>query len=54
MHNIVNKMILRQEAGRPTRTNKRRLDILSSSNHNIHKSFRGLRFLAPDPLIDRF
>ena len=28
-----------------------RLDILFSSNHNIHKSFHGLCFLASDPLI---
>ena len=24
------------------------------SNHNIHKSFCGLRFWASDPLIERF
>ena len=30
------------------------LDILFSSNHNIHKSSCGLCFLAPDPLINRF
>ena len=34
----------------------RRLDILFSSNHNIHKSSCGVCFWAsdPDPLIDRF
>ena len=30
------------------------LDILFSSNHNIHKSLYGLCFWASDPLIDRF
>ena len=30
------------------------LDILFSSNHNIHKSSCGLCFWASDPLIDRF
>ena len=30
------------------------LDILFSSNHNIHKSSCGLCFLASDPLIERF
>ena len=30
------------------------LDILFSSNHNIHKSLRSLCFWASDPLIDRF
>ena len=30
------------------------LDILFSSNHNIHKSLCGLCFWASDPLIDRF
>ena len=30
------------------------LDILFSSNHNIHKSSFGLCFWASDPLIDRF
>ena len=30
------------------------LDILFSSNHNIHKSSCGLYFWASDPLIDRF
>ena len=30
------------------------LDILFSSNHNIHKSLCGLYFWASDPLIDRF
>ena len=30
------------------------LDILFSSNHNIHKSSYGLCFWASDPLIDRF
>ena len=29
------------------------LDILFSSNHNIHKSSSGLSFWASDPLIDR-
>ena len=28
------------------------LDILFSSNHNIHKSLSGLCFFASDPLID--
>ena len=30
------------------------LDILFSSNHNIHKKSFSLCFLASDPLIDRF
>ena len=30
------------------------LDILFSSNHNIHKSLSGRSFWASDPLIDRF
>ena len=30
------------------------LDILFSSNHNIHKSSHGLCFWASDPLIDKF
>ena len=30
------------------------LDILFSSNHNIHKSSHGLCFWASDSLIDRF
>ena len=30
------------------------LDILFSSNHNIHKSSFGLCFWASDPLIERF
>ena len=30
------------------------LDILFSSNHNIHKSSCSLCFWASDPLIDRF
>ena len=30
------------------------VDILFSSNHNIHKSSHGLCFLASDPLIERF
>ena len=30
------------------------LNILFSSNHNIHKSSCGLCFWASDPLIDRF
>ena len=30
------------------------LDILFSSNHNIHKSLCGLCFWSLDPLIDRF
>ena len=30
------------------------LDILFSSNHNIHKSSYGLCFWASDPLIDRY
>ena len=30
------------------------LDILFSSNHNIHKSSCGLRFWALDPLINGF
>ena len=30
------------------------LDILFSSNHNIHRSSSGLCFWASDPLIDRF
>ena len=30
------------------------LDILFSSNHNVHKSSHGLCFRASDPLIDRF
>ena len=30
------------------------LDILFSSNHNIHKSLPGLCFWALDPLIDKF
>ena len=30
------------------------LDILFSSNHNIHKSSHGLCFWASEPLIDRF
>ena len=30
------------------------LDILFLSNHNIHKSSRGLCFWASDPLIERF
>ena len=29
------------------------LDILFSSNHNIHKSSHGLSFWALDPLIDK-
>ena len=32
----------------------RKLDILFSSNHNIHKSSSGLCFWASDPLIERF
>ena len=31
-----------------------RLDILFSSNHNIHKSSSGLCFWASDPIIDKF
>ena len=30
------------------------LNILFSSNHNIHKSSHGLCFWASDPLINRF
>ena len=30
------------------------LEILFSSNHNIHKSSSGLYFWASDPLIERF
>ena len=30
------------------------LDILFSSNHNIHKNSYGLCFWASDPSIDRF
>ena len=30
------------------------LNILFSSNHNIHKSLHGLCFWASDPLIDKF
>ena len=30
------------------------LDILFSSNHNIHKSLYGLCFWASDPLIDKY
>ena len=30
------------------------IDILFSSNHNIHKSLSGHCFWATDPLIDRF
>ena len=30
------------------------LDILFSSNQNIHKSLHGLCFRASDPLIDKF
>ena len=30
------------------------LDILFSSNHNIHKSSLGLCFWASNPLIDKF
>ena len=30
------------------------VDILFSSNHNIHKSLCGLCFCASDPLIERF
>ena len=30
------------------------LDILFSSNHNIHKSSCGLYFWSSDPLINRF
>ena len=30
------------------------VDILFSSNHNIHKSSHGLCFWASDPLIDKF
>ena len=30
------------------------LDIIFSSNHNIHKSLCGLCFWASDHLIDRF
>ena len=30
------------------------LDILFSSNHNVHKSSWDVCFWAPDPLIDRF
>ena len=30
------------------------LDVLFSSNHNIHKSSSGLCFWASDPLIERF
>ena len=33
---------------------KGELDILFSSNHNIHKSLYGFCFWAPDPLFDRF
>ena len=32
----------------------RKLDILFSSNHNIHKSSSGHCFWASDPLIDGF
>ena len=32
----------------------RKLDILFSSNHNIHKSSSGHCFWASDPLIERF
>ena len=32
----------------------RKLDILFSSNHNIHKSSSGHCFWASDPLMDRF
>ena len=31
-----------------------KLDILLSSNHNIHKSLCGLCFWTSDPLIERF
>ena len=31
-----------------------RLDILYSSNHNIHKNLCGDRFWGSDPLIDGF
>ena len=30
------------------------LDVLFSSNHEIHKSSHGLYFWASDPLSDRF
>ena len=30
------------------------VDILFSSNHNMHKSSSGLCFWASDPLIERF
>ena len=30
------------------------VDIIFSSNHNIHKSWFGLCFWALDPLIERF
>ena len=30
------------------------VDILFSSNHNIHKSSYGLCFWASDPLIDKY
>ena len=32
---------------------REQLDILFSSNHNIHKSLYGLYFWASDSLIDR-
>ena len=32
----------------------RKLDILFSSNHNIHKSSSGHCFWASDPLIEKF
>ena len=38
----------------PIKTDMCKLDILFSSNHNIHKSWYGLCLLASDPLIDRF
>ena len=37
-----------------TQTKVCMLNILFSSNHNIHKSSCGLCFGALDPLIDRF
>ena len=33
---------------------QRKLDILFSSNHNIHKSLCGLCFWPSDPLIGKF
>ena len=48
---LMAQKVLRHSLAPP---NVNTLDILFSSNHNIHKSSCGLCFWASDPLIKRF